>query len=238
MHRGSSLPPPPLTRQPSPASLHSQSHTHVPTHHVTTHNVHISLGHCSADRLLSARLLGFTPEESRPGQDHPDQSHSAADQERQCGIQPRPLTPRPGLQAPAVLITDGRSRPEGPPCPFPAGRGETRPCNRKVLREPFPSPQRPGLAQSPRLGTVAASNSGSARKTSSRRLPRGSRLPSALTVTLQGEAGGLSGAAWGPWAEPEGLAWVYRVNCQPPDPSGFPSTLLSLLSLSSRTWEE
>lgn len=206
MHRGSSLPPPPLTRQPSPASLHSQSHTHVPTHHVTTHNVHVSLGHCSADRLLPAVRIhptrSFYREESRPGQDHPNQSHSAADQERQCGVQPRPLTPRPGLQAPAVLITDGRSRPEGPPCPFPAGRGETRPCNRKVLREPFSSPQRPGLAQSPRLGTVAASNSGSARKTSSRRLPRGSRLPSALTVTLQGEAGGLSAQPGGPGPSP------------------------------------
>ena len=237
MPQDRSLPPPPFTRQPSDLKgsqlLHpcTQSQTHVHTHRVTTHSVHISLGHCSADRLLPAVSIhpthSFYRGESRPGQDHPDQSLSAADQEHQRGIQPRPPTSRPGLQAPAALITDGRSWPKGPPCPCPAGRDKTRPRNRKVLREPFPSPQRPGLTQS--LPPAQAQS----KKNQFQEAAPG--LQAAFRPDCNSARGGPGPLcpAWGPWAKPEGLASVCRLNCQPPDPSGFPPTLLSPLSLFS-----
>ena len=172
-------------------------------------------------------MHSFYRGESRPGQDHPDQSLSAADQERQRGVQPRPPTSRPGLQAPAALITDDRSWPKGPPCPCPAGRDETRPRNRKVLREPFPSPQRPGLTQS--LPPAQAQS----KKNQFQEAAPG------LQATFRPDCNSARGGpgplcpAWGPWAKPEGLASVCRLNCRPPDPSGFPPTLLSPLSLFS-----
>ena len=161
-------------------------------------------------------MHSFYRGESRPGQDHPDQSLSAADQERQRGVQPRPPTSRPGLQAPAALITDGRSWPKGPPCPCPAGRDETRPRNRKVLREPFPSPQRPGLAQS--LPPTQAQS----KKNQFQEAAPG--LQAAFRPDCNSARGGPGPQcpAWGPWAKPEGLASVCRLNCRPPDPSWLP----------------